>query len=312
MSTEVTAKTRTIHPDTSVGLLSLTVSDLERSLDFYTQAVGFQNLDRSGSEATLGAGGQPLLLLREQTAAKSWPRNGRSYTGLYHFAILVPTREDLGSWVKHWLDLGHPIGQGDHRVSEALYLEDPDLHGIEIYRDRPRDEWEWDNGRVRMGSDPVDIRGMIEAAERAGKRFEGLPPGTKLGHMHLQVGDIPEAERFYNHILGFDIVASMPTALFVSAGGYHHHIGMNTWHSQSAPSAPSDSVRLSFFTIDLPNETARQEVLDRLEEAGVAYHREGEHVVVDDPWGNRAVLQIGAALSHAVARSLSVAAQMPS
>jgi catechol 2,3-dioxygenase len=293
MATKAPSQRKSIHPDTEVGWLSLTVSDLERSLSFYTDAIGFQVLDRSPGEATLGVGRKPLLLLSEKPGAKPWPRGGRSYTGLYHFAILLPTRADLGAWVKHWLDLGHPIGQGDHIVSEALYLEDPDLHGIEIYRDRPRDQWRWENSRVVMGTGPVDIDGMIKEAEAKGLRFDGLPPGTKLGHMHLQVGDIPEAEKFYCGILGFDIMAAMPTALFISAGGYHHHIGMNVWHSRSAGPAPEDTVRLNHFTIELPDDQARTEVLSRLDAAGVPYRLEGSDVTLEDPFGNHVILCAG-------------------
>jgi len=291
-SASQTESKNSIHPGTTVGALSLTVSDLIQSLEFYRREIGFELMDHKQGSATLGAGGRPLLHLAEAPGARPWPRGGRSYTGLYHFAILVPTRADLGAWVKHWLDLGHPIGQGDHLVSEALYLEDPDGHGIEIYRDRPRDQWTWENGRVVMGTGEVDIRGMIEEAEREGKVFRGLPAGTRLGHMHLQVGNIPEAERFYNQILGFDIVAAMPTALFLSAGGYHHHIGMNTWHSLGGDRAPDDSVRLNFFTIDLPSKDALSEAVARLEAANVALRRENGRVTVDDPFGNRAILQV--------------------
>ena len=309
MATESPTRRKSIHPDTQVGLLSLTVSDLERSLAFYTSAIGFELLERVQSQATLGAAGKPLLLLKEQAGAQPWPRAGQSYTGLYHFAILLPTRADLGAWVKHWTDLGYPIGQGDHLVSEALYLEDPDGHGIEIYRDRPRDQWQWDEGTVRMATGPVDIRGMIEDAQREGKTFQGLPSGTKLGHMHLQVGDIPEAARFYSEILGFDIVAKMPSALFVSAGGYHHHVGMNTWQSKKAGPAPDDSAKLNFFTIDLPSEEARDEVLRRLDEADITYSKAGDHVAVDDPWGNGAVLQVGEARSASHVGALKKAAK---
>jgi len=309
MTTEVDRPRTSIHPDTHVGMLSLTVSDMERSLRFYGDEIGFEILTAEGDTAVLGVAGVPVLTLTERAGASEWPRGGQSYTGLYHFAILLPTRSDLGAWVKHWLDRGHPIGQGDHLVSEALYLEDPDGHGIEMYRDRPRDSWQWDNGRVRMAADPVDIEGMINEAEREGKVFTKLPAGTRLGHMHLQVGDIPEAARFYTKILGFDLVAEMPTALFVSAGGYHHHIGMNVWHSRGAGQAPDNSVRLNFFTIHLPSTEALQEVLQRVEAAGVSYTRSDDGTaVIDDPWGNRALLVVGSVQDHAHATRLSSAA----
>jgi catechol 2,3-dioxygenase len=283
-----------IDPATEVGTLALSVADLERSLAYYTEAIGFTLLEREENQATLGVGGTPLLLLIAQPGAAPWPRGGRSYTGLYHFAILLPTRADLGRWLKHWFELGMPLpGQGDHLVSEALYLEDPDGHGIEVYRDRPRSEWTWVDGQVRMASDPVDLRGVLAEAEQEGKPWTGLPAGTKIGHIHLQVGDIPQAAAFYRDVLGFDIVAAMPTALFVSAGGYHHHIGMNTWHSRGATAAPPDSVNLRFFTVTLPTEDARQAVIGRAQAAGVPVEPAGEAAILHDPWGNRIALRVG-------------------
>ncbi len=294
-TTNPVAGSAAIHPETTVGLLSLTVADLARSVAFYTEAIGLALLDRGETTATLGVAGEPLLLLTERAGARPWPREQASHTGLYHFAILVPTRADLGRWVRHWLELGLPLGQGDHLVSEALYLSDPDENGIEVYRDRPRDEWTWRDGQVRMGAEPVDIRGLLDEAERAGEPWSGLPAGTRLGHIHLQVGDIPEAAAFYHDILGFDIVAGMPSALFVSAGGYHHHIGMNIWHSKGATPAPADMVGLRFFTINFPTEDARQEVLDRIAAAGLTTTRTDDAVSIQDPWGNTLLLQVGPA-----------------
>lgn len=293
-----------IHPQTEVGLLALSVSDLDRSIAYYTDVIGLQVLERDEDEAVLGAGGRPLLVLEERPGAAEWPRAGQSYTGLYHFALLLPTRSDLGRWADHYLQTGLPLGQGDHLVSEALYLEDPDGHGIEIYRDRPREEWQWQNGQVRMAADPVDIRGMIAEARAEGRPFEGLPAGTKLGHMHLQVGDIAEAERFYHDILGFDVVARMPSAIFISAGGYHHHIGANTWHSRGADRAPEGAVNLRFYTIVLPTEEARRDVLERVRAAGIPVRTMGDAAAVEDPWGNTIVFEVGGAASGEAARSL--------
>jgi len=160
-----------------------------------------------------------------------------------------------------------------------------------------------------MGSDPVDLRGLLNEAARAGGVWQGLPAGTRLGHLHLQVGDIPQAATFYRDILGFDIVAAMPTALFVSAGGYHHHIGMNVWHSQGATQAPTASVRLRFFTVDLPNEAARAAVVARLAAADIPYEIRGGAIVTRDPWGNTLLLQVGAAPDAAAAAALVAAAE---
>ncbi|MGZ6390809.1 MAG: VOC family protein, partial [Ktedonobacterales bacterium] len=214
----------------------------------------------------------------------------------YHFAILVPTRADLGRWLQHWLELGLPLpGQGDHLVSEALYLSDPDGNGIEIYRDRPRSEWRWVNGTVQMAVDPVDIRGVLEEAQREGQPWTGMAPGTRLGHMHLQVGDIPQAEAFYHDVLGFDITARMPSALFVSAGGYHHHIGMNTWHSRGAGPAPDGFAGLRFFTIESPTEEARANLVARARAADRDAREHDGVVAIDDPWNNTILLTVGAA-----------------
>jgi catechol 2,3-dioxygenase len=297
-----------IDPATYVGALSLTVSDLERSLAFYAQTFGFALLQRDGSRATLGVAGTPVLLLTERPGAKPWPRERRSYTGLYHFAILVPTRVDLGRWLRHWLEVGQPLpGQGDHIVSEALYISDPDENGIEIYADRPRSTWRWSDGHVQMGTGPVDIRGLLAEAAQQNEPWTGLPAGTHLGHMHLQVGNIAEATRFYHDILGFDVVAAMPTALFVSAGGYHHHIGMNTWHSLGADPAPTDSVGLRFFTVELPSEEARAAVLGRLRDAGIEYTDAGDVVAVRDPWQNTILLHLAPVPDTQTASGLATA-----
>lgn len=292
-STAQSGKVVSLDPGTHVGIVSLTVSDLDRSLGYYTAGIGLQILSRQGSEATLGPGGVPLLVLKEQPGAREWPRAGRGYTGLYHLAILLPTRADLGRWLRHWIEMGNPVpGQGDHLVSEALYLEDPDLHGIEIYRDRPRNEWIWDNGRIRMGTGPIDIRGLIDEANLEKKPWEGMPAGTCVGHIHLQVGDIVKTKAFYQDVLGFDVVAEMPTALFMSAGGYHHHVGANTWHSLGAGSPPETSVRLTSYTIELPNEKVMKSVLERLQAADVPHTRSGSSATVNDPWDNTIVLQV--------------------
>jgi catechol 2,3-dioxygenase len=273
-----------LHPATTVGHVALTVADLKRSIDFYSENIGLRVLEQSASSALLGVADEPLLMLEEQPGARAWPRDGRSFTGLYHFAILVPTRVDLGRWLAHWLkqDMPQP-GQADHFVSEAFYLEDPDGHGIEIYRDRPRDEWQWENGSVRMGADPIDIRSLLEEAQRSADPWTNMPVGTRIGHIHLQVRDIEETAAFYRDLLGFDIVARMPSALFMSAGGYHHHIGSNVWHSRGAEQAPSGYVNLQHYTILVPSEEARDQIAQRLSAANVALETSNGAVAVQDP-----------------------------
>lgn len=271
-----------IDARTHMGPVGLTVADLGRSIGFYERGIGLQELRREGEVATMGVGDRALLELTEQPGALPWMTDGM--TGLYHFAILVPTRPALGSWLGQYLRLGYPPpGQGDHIVSEALYLRDPDGHGIEMYADRPRETWRRQNGHIVMGTGPVDVRGLIAGAEP----WTGtLPAGTTMGHVHLQVGDIGAAGGFYRDLMGFDEMAAMPTALFVSAGGYHHHLGGNTWHSQGAPPAPADTARMQFFTIAFADEAARSAVVERLAAAAIATRREGDAVVVDDPWAN--------------------------
>jgi catechol 2,3-dioxygenase len=282
-----------IDPATEVGAIALTVADLARSLDFYTRVLGFTIQQQSDKAVVLGVEGTPLLLLRERAGARPWPTD--AVTGLYHFAILLPTRADLGRWLRHYLALGYPLpGQGDHLVSEALYLRDPDGHGIEVYRDRPRTSWHWSHGQVQMAADPVDIRGLLNDAAQEGQPWTGLPAGTRLGHIHLQVGDIARAEAFYHGLLGFDVVAQMPQALFVSAGGYHHHVGLNTWHSRGAAAAPNEIASLRFYTFALPDDAARAAVVARLTAAGIATTIAGATVAVDDPWRNTILLQSGA------------------
>ena len=281
-----------IDPATQVGAIALTVADLDRSIAFYTDAIGLTVLRKTGSDAILGVAGTPLLLLSEQPGALPWMVD--RMTGLYHFAILVPSRKDLGRWLRHYLSRGYPPpGQGDHLVSEALYLRDPDGHGIEVYRDRPREEWRWIDGQVQMATDPVDVRGLLAEANATREPWTGMVDGTCLGHVHLQVGDIAQAEAFYHGILGFDVVARMPSALFVSAGGYHHHLGMNVWHSRGAAPAPADTARLRFFTLALPTDEARAAVIARIAAAGIAFQERANVVMLRDPWQNTILLHVG-------------------
>jgi catechol 2,3-dioxygenase len=297
--------TTSIHPETRIGLLSLNVTDLARSIDFYTSAMGFALLEQHEGSATLGVGTTPLLLLTGNPDGQPWP--GRA-TGLYHFAILLPTRADLGRWLRHWLETGHELpGQGDHWVSEALYLSDPDGNGIEIYRDRPRSEWKLTDGRVAMGTDPVDLRGVVEESDREGLSFTGLPEGTTIGHMHLQVRDIPEARAFYEGVLGFDLMAEMPSALFLSAGGYHHHLGMNIWHSRGASPASEGSAGLRYFTVIMPSQAALDDVIARLVAAGVSYGAAENGIVVQDPSRNRIFFNVGVVPGSLVESAKSVA-----
>ncbi len=301
-STQLTSTS--IHPATDLGLVALTVSDLARSLTFYQDVLGFELLQKDTEQAVLGAAGTPLILLHELPNALPAPTNVTGLTGLYHFAILVPTRADLARSLLHMVESGYPLGgASDHLVSEALYLSDPDNNGIEIYRDRPRDEWPRSNGQLQMASDPLDLRALVAEAKADARPWNGLAAGTRLGHMHLQVADIPQARDFYHGVLGFDIIFDWEHmgALFVSAGGYHHHLGMNTWHSRGGSPPPEGSAGLRYFTIHLPDAEALAEVLARLDAAGIPHLEDRGGVVVEDPWRNTIFLAIGAAMPTEVA-----------
>jgi len=271
-----------------MGAVYLTVSDLERSLDYYKRAIGLQVHGRENGEARLGAGGEDLLVLYEQPGAEPSPRN----TGLFHFALLVPSRHDLARWLVHAANDQIPLeGMSDHLVSEAIYLRDPDWHGIEIYRDRPRGEWEREGEFVKMATIPLDVQGVLSALEGGETEFEQMPPGTTMGHVHLQVADIPAAEQFYSDVLGFDLQARYGSqATFLSAGGYHHHVGANTWNSRGAGPPPPGSAALRYATVLLPDESELERVAERIPDAEPAGDSGG--VVVRDPSQNALLLQV--------------------
>ena len=294
MSTEQqsTSAITSIHPGTNIGLVTLRVADLERSRRFYEGILAFQPIEQEPGKIVLGGQDkQPLLELIEVPGAAPQPRRA---TGLYHVAILFPTRADLGRELLRVARAGVQIGQGDHLVSEALYISDPDDNGLELYRDRPRSEWHWTNGMVEMATDPVDIRGLVAEGERDAEPWEVIPAGTRVGHIHLQVGDIKEAKRFYHTILGFDVTADLSEhgALFVSAGGYHHHIGLNTWHSQGAKPTPENAAGLQTYIIVIPSREGLQEVKERLVAHQVPFEEQEDMIRVNDPWNNQILLSV--------------------
>ena len=275
---------KSIHPDTQIGLVRLKVSNLERSIRYYQQIIGFNFVREQGDTAELSADGdRPLLLLEEVPNPVPLTRR---HAGLYHFAILVPDRKSLGATVRHLAENGVPLGQGDHWVSEAFYLNDPDGNGIEIYADRPREQWEYDElGQVKMGTDPVDVESLLLLADK--EPWEGLPAGTTMGHIHLHVSELPATERFYCGLLGFDLVTKFgDSALFISAGGYHHHIGLNTWAGVGAKLAPEGAVGLKDYELVVPDRSAFDEIEGRLKPADYPYELEGGELRVKDPTGN--------------------------
>jgi catechol 2,3-dioxygenase len=276
-----------IAATTTMGPVELTVADLDRSLGFYRSALGLEALERDGGTARVGAGGTTLLVLVEEPGATPAPRS----TGLFHFALLVPERADLARWLANAARERVQLqGLSDHFVSEAIYLADPDLHGIEVYADRPRERWE---GQVeRMTTLPLDVQdllGELESPETA--PFAGLPAGTRMGHVHLQVSSVPEAVQFYRDVLGLDLMATYGAqAAFLSAGGYHHHVGANTWNSLGAGPPPPGSAALRHATVVLPDGAERDRVAARVADAGNTVEEHGDGLLVRDPEGNALVL----------------------
>src|ERR1700729_2787922 len=306
---EVTAAGAPAHAEISgaarMGAVHLAVSDLERSLAYYESALGLSIHQHGDGRALLGAGSENLLVLIEQPGA----RPVRGYCGLYHFALLLPQRVDLARWLAHAArDHMALAGLADHFVSEAIYLSDPDGHGIEIYWDRPRELWE---GRVaeRMPTLPLDTSSLFaelaapvsgsldpggEPVDPLKAPFDGLPVGTTMGHVHLCVADIPRTVAFYRDVLGFALMASLGgQAAFLSAGGYHHHLGANTWESAGAGQPPEGSAALKQATIVLPSAVERDLVVARIVDGGYELRSLEDGALLHDPSRNP-ILLVGA------------------
>lgn len=277
-------------PDaTRLGGVRLQVADLERSVAYYTGTLGMRVLERDGTRALLGAHGddRPLVELDELAGARPMTQRGR--LGLYHFAILLPDRPSLGRFVRHLGAIGARAGAGDHLVSEAFYLQDPDGLGIEIYVDRPRSDWRRSGRELVMATDPVDVADLLRAAGDA--PWTGMPAGTVIGHVHLHVGNIDAAAEFFGESLGLDrTVWHYPGALFLAAGGYHHHLGANIWAGDGARQPAEGDARLLEWTMELPDAASLDAAATSLERAGHRVERSGDsgtapNVVTRDPWG---------------------------
>lgn len=267
-----------------LGPVCLQVSHLARSVAWYQQVLGMAELAREGDVVSLGVHGasEPLVVLEHRPGTV--PVRPGSRLGLYHFAILLPDRPALGRFVQHLADIGARAGASDHLVSEALYLQDPDGLGIEVYRDRPRSEWKRDGVELMMATDPLDFPSVVAAAN--GEPWAGMPAGTVMGHLHLHVGDIARASDFYSTALGFDrMVWRYPGALFLAAGGYHHHLGTNTW-AQGAPSPGEHDAKLLEWTIVTPDAA---DTITSVVAAGFA----AENDLLRDPWGTAVRVRAG-------------------
>jgi catechol 2,3-dioxygenase len=268
--------------DTRMGPVHLTVSDLDRSLGYWGDTIGLRVRGREDGRASLGDGDELLVLVEEPGV-----RPSHGHTGLFHVALLVPERRDLARFLAHAARDGVTLtGLSDHDVSEAIYLRDPDYHGIEVYADRPRELWDG-QVRERMTTRPLDVEGLLgELEDPESEPFDGLPGGTVVGHVHFKASSIPETVGFYRDLLGFDVTASLgDQAAFLSAGGYHHHVGANVWESAGAPPPPPGHAALRHATIVLPTEDTRDEVVARV---GAEDSPHGP--LVRDPSGNALVL----------------------
>jgi catechol 2,3-dioxygenase len=279
-----------IPPGTSIGKVRLRVADIDGLSEFYERVVGLRGVERDGDLVRLGPeGDEPLVELVPAPTAAPPPSFS---TGLFHMAILVPDRVELARSLRRVIEQGWRLtGASDHLVSEALYLRDPEGNGIEIYRDRPREEWgHSDTGELQMATLPLDLDDVLTAEGESDQPPNGMPAGTTMGHVHLRVSDIPAAEAFYNGALGLDVmVRSYPGALFVAAGGYHHHIGLNTWESQGAPAPPEGSLGLDRYELVLPDEDECDAAAGRVGETGDPV-RTDDGVLATDPAGNHLLL----------------------
>jgi catechol 2,3-dioxygenase len=272
-------------PDTAhISYVHLRVGDLDRATAFYHDRLGFRVIDQHSSTVSLSASGTApsQIILTEHPGAR--PRPPRT-TGLYHTAIRLPDRRALARVLRQLVEYGWWLqGAADHLVSEALYLPDAENNGVELYADRPRDQWVWDGDQVEMSTEALDINGLLAQADAA--PWNGIDPRTNIGHMHLNVSDLDRSEAFYCDLLGFDVMQrSYPGALFVSAGGYHHHIGLNIWKGHGAPPPPPDAMGLIGFGIALPDEPNRRALIEQVRSAGAAVDESNELAQLTDPDG---------------------------
>ena len=279
----------TIHAGMQMGVVSLIVADLERSLRFYEQVLGCATLARSKNSVVLG-GEYPLLLLTERPGASPRPENS---AGLYHFALLLPSRVDLACALHHLLALGYPIREmSDHLISEAIYLADPEGNGIELYRDRPRSAWPWQNGRLEASGPGINLsaESLLAELEEADSKWQGLPAFTRVGHVHIEVADLAQSAVFYQGVLGLaESITGIDGAAFFAAGGYHHHIGCNVWSSRTAI-PPANSLGLHFFTLSLPEQEEVTQLAAHAQTAGIPVKQYGQSYLLSDPSGNHLLL----------------------
>jgi catechol 2,3-dioxygenase len=280
-----------IPSETTLFSIDLTVSNIERALDFYTGGLGLVLHNHDRGNALLGSHERGFLHLTELPGAVKPHR----HSGLYHFAILLPDRVALAASLRNLFEQGYRIqGASDHLVSEALYLADPDGNGIELYRDRKRWDWRRINGQLQMAVDPLDLdRLLSDAGPRQTATYQ-VPDETRLGHVHLHVGDLQTADFFYSQGLGFEKTFEMPgSAFFYAAGGYHHHLAVNIWNGQDAPPQPDDAIGMRRFSITLPGQPELEQLRGHLNTTGIGFTNMTSSIETRDPAGNRVALTAG-------------------
>ena len=289
-----------IHPATRMGHISLTVANLDNQIAFYQQVMGFKLHWREENRAGLGGGGADLLRLTEEPNVKKY----RGVTGLYHVAYLFPNRRELAIAMARLFALKYPNSPTDHIMTKTTYLDDLEGNGIELYCESPEDGWMGNengkyiarraDGSLSNGREPLDVDALFSHLKEDEKLDVSIPPETRVGHVHLHVRNVEEAVDFYHGILGFDImgVAKAFQMGFVSAGGYHHHLGLNTWQGEGAPPPPADAVGLSYFTIELPDQKALEDVIARIDKAGIASNQTDDGLLIQDPSQNGVVLRV--------------------
>lgn len=277
--------------DTQIGGVILQVSDLVRSREFYERTLGFRPITVSADRVTLGsAAGDRVLIELVETRNVPAPAR-RKALGLFHVAILLPSRSDLGRFLRHLEQQGVRAGAGDHLVSEALYLQDPDDLGIEVYADRPKAGWRRRGRELVLATEPVDTRGLLAAG--GATLWNGIPAGTRIGHVHLHVGALAAAEHFYSGAVGLDrMVWSYPGALFLAAGGYHHHLGTNVWAGAGAQPAEPDAPQLLEWSLELPSPRDVEQVAESLRGSGYDVDHSNAQVLTRDPWGTALRLRV--------------------
>ncbi len=265
-----------------VGQAHLVVHDLARVSEFYQKIIGLTVIERSKSGEVLGVDGKPLLTL---TTADNVLRAPRGAAGLFHTAFLMPSRNDLAQWLAHVAHNNVSLqGASDHLVSEAIYLADPEGNGIEVYRDRQHEEWNYQpDGKVEMATLPLDLQGLYDSAPKI--PFRHAAAGTAIGHIHLQVGNIPQADAFYQDVLGLNIMARYPGASFFGYGKYHHHVAANIWNSRGAEARTDDMAGLSGYSLTFNEKETLDRAVAALDRLEIATERHGDGISLKDPWG---------------------------